>query len=316
MKKSFKMLALGLAVVPCALMLTACGGEQDLVNIKGDYVDLQTTEYNAVVESIDQSFDINEIANGVKARIKIDASANMGAFGNIELSMDSEEIIKANVQNNQLLATNLEAYMKSSVYMKATATYGEEELVEEVQGTAKQYLRNGVQYVDLSGAKNLLDMVDIETPLKSYQILSTGDSEPLTIPEISLTEFFALIPEGEIGESVVLSKSETETGYKIKMVADKVLLNEVVGGFLQETSFAVEFQSDAEMYMVFENEQFGGLYFDTDAILNVSIPSEHPMYQIIGSTLSVNLSINAQLVGFSGDIQYPNFSGYVNMSEE
>lgn len=320
MKKSFKLLALGLAVAPCALMLTACGGngKDNLVDIKGDYTPVATTEYNAVIEEIDTGFDLKEVAKGLKSTLTIEANTNLGALGKLDIKLDSEEILKGNPDNGMLSADAIEAYMKATAKVKMTAEdqYGNE-ISQESNASAKQFIVNGTQYVDLSGSKDFMDTFGAEYPTKYYQVLATDEAQPIAIPEISLGDLLAEIPEGEWGQYVQISKSESETGYKIKVVADKDVLTSAIAnsGILVEYGVNVIFTTNAEMYMIYENNEFAGLYFDTDAKVIVNIPEGNSLYQILGSSVTINTSINLQLVGFDGEINFPNFSGYTNMEE-
>lgn len=319
MKKSIKALALGLAVIPCALILTACGNsDKNLVDIgkDSDYVAVESSQYSAVIEEIDTGFDLKEVAKGLKSTLTIEANTNLGALGKLDIKLDSEEILKGNPDNGMLSADAIEAYMKATAKVKMTAEdqYGNE-ISQESNASAKQFIVNGTQYVDLSGSKDFMDTFGAEYPTKYYQVLATDEAQPIAIPEISLGDLLAEIPEGEWGQYVQLSKYESETGYKIKVVANKDFLNEAVSTALVGYGFSVIFTSDAQMYMIYENNEFAGLYFDTDAKVIINIHESNSLYQILGSSVTINASINLQLIGFNGEIDYPNFSGYVNIKE-
>ena len=316
MKKSIKVLALGMAVLPCALMLTACGGDKDIVNIEGDYQAVQTSSYSAITADVDAGLDLNEVANGCKALITIDATSTIQGLGEIELGMRNEIIAKANQNDGQLHPADLELYQKSTMDVTVTNTLTNEKA--KMSNTAKQYLVDGTQYIDFSGSQALLDVYkamnpEKDMPTRVYQVLLSGEGNPVDIPEVSLGDLLTLIPEGQWGEDndLQISKSVSETGYKVKVVVKNSFVNSYVGEMFAEQGLTINFTEDVEAYFVYENEEFAGFYLDADAEVNVTMPEEYA--SIFGSTLTVDANINAQIIGYEGNISYPNFNGYVNL---
>lgn len=308
MKKSIKLMALGLAVVPCALMLTACGGNGDgnLVNIKGNYQEVASNDYSAVVQDIDAGFDLKEIAKGLRSVITIDASADLGAMGVVDLSLENESIAKIPSTEGVAELEDFEAY--SSLGFKMKMTMGEEST--SMNASAKQYIVDGNQYIDLSKAEDIVAMIDPNMPLKGYNSLITEEVEPLVIPEYNLSSLLEMVPEGTYwGDYVQISKSTSDTGFKYKVVATAEMLNTFVAGAFD--GVAVNFTSDLEFYLVYENEEFAGLYLDTSADVTVTLPEDSDYATMLGTQVVVKVNLNVQATGFAGEIDYPaNFEDY------
>lgn len=303
MKKSIKLIALGLSVIPCALMLTACGGNGDdnLVNIKGDYQAVASNEYNAVVQDIDAGFNLQELAKGLKSVITIDASADLGVMGVVDLSLENESLAKIPSSEGVAELKDLEAY--TSLDFKMKMTMGDEST--SMSASAKQYIVDGNQYIDLSKAEDLVAMVDPNMPLKGYNTLLTEEVEPLVIPEYTLSSLLEMVPEGTYwGDYVQISKSTSDTGFKYKVVATAEMLNTFVAGAFE--GVAVNFTSDLEFYLVYENEEFAGLYLDTSADVSITLPEESPYAAMVGTQLLVKVKLNVQATGFAGEIDYPS----------
>lgn len=311
MKKSIKAIALGLAVLPCALMLTACGGDEpkDIVNIEGEYAEVQETEYSAIVEQLDEGFNLEEIAKGLKAVITVDAEADL-AMGNAKLSFTTESVMKGNPDDGYIDINDLESYSK----MSAKAKMEMNDTKMEMEAVAKQYIVNGTQYIDLSGAEDIFTMMDPEgtMPKKYFMDLDLDEVEPVQIPQYDVSTLLSMIPEGDWGEYLKISKSDTETGFKIKIVADKDALNEAVDAFTEELPVDVKFTSDFEVYVVYDNNQLAGIYLDTDCKVTVFMELDSPAYEMLGASVAVDVSLNAQLVSYSGNIDYPSFKGYTD----
>ena len=318
MKKSIKLMALGLAVVPCALMLTACGGgaDNDIVDVKGDYEPIQESEYSAVIEQLDEGFSLDQIAKGLKAVITVDASADF-ENGKFDLSYRAESTMKGNPDDGYLDLNDLEAYSKVS----ANADIEMAGQKAELKASAKQYVVDGTQYIDISGAKDILQMVDPETqmPTKFYVGMDLEDIEPIQIPEYNISTLLEMIPEGEWGEMLTLSKTETENGFTIKIVATDDVLNETFDALKSEMEFDVDvnFTKDFEVYVVYANNAFSGLYIDSELQVTVNLDTQdNPYAQMIGSSLTVDVALNAQIATYAGDIDFPSFKGYSNLPVE
>lgn len=316
MKKSIKLLALGLAVVPCALVLTACGNSDDgnLVDISGKYTPVETTSYNTIVEEIDEGFDLTEISKGLKAVLTVKATADLGASGKITLNMTNEELLKGNPTDNQLNINDIEMYTKNSISMKMVS--GENEIKQSL--STKQYMKNGKAYMDLTGAEDFLALYDQEMPTKYYiDYASTAEadgSQTIAIPDYKVSDLLAMIPEGNWGEYVQISKSTSDNGFKFKIIASAETLNTIVNAYENEL-FDVTFTDDAEFYLIYNNGQFNGAYLDVNAKIDVYAAEGGEAYMYFGEHLTVNVSVNAQVVGYNGQINFPDFDeNYVDYS--
>ena len=306
MKKSLKLIALGLAVVPCSLMLTACNGNGDLVDISGNYTKVETTDYSAIVDEVDAGFNLQEAAKGLKLMLTIEASADLGDMGTIYLNMKNDVIAKANPVDGAISLTDIEAYNSTSADMKWTfGLEGQQESIDYSLGT-KQYIVNGTQYVDFSEAGEILSTLPGESmPTKYYQVLATAETAPVVIPDYNLSSLLEMVPEGNWGEKFEISKSETETGFKVKFVATKDVLNDAMAS-LNLNGFTLEFTDKAELYMIYENNEFSGLNLNVAAKVVVNLPQDNSFAALIGKQLTLNLNLNAQCVGFNGEIEYPS----------
>ena len=301
MKKSIKMMALGLAVVPCALMLTACGGDKNIVDIKGDYKPLETAQYDAAVEEIDAGFNLEEVSKGLRSVITINAESNVGMLGKVDLSFKNESILKSNTVDNVLNVEDIEGY--SNVSAKMTIKAQGQSASETM--SAKQYIVDGNQYVNLSGAESMLEMAQLTLPSKFYQVLAKEGVHPVELPDYKISDLLAMVPEGTLSnETVSLSKSTEETGYKYKVVVDDVALNQIVNEYLTETGVKVTFNNDVVFYALFENNQFMGAYLDAQATVEVVVPANYA--GMFGEKVSVDLDLNLQVVGYEGNINYPS----------
>ena len=316
MKKSLKFMSLGLAVIPCALMLTACGGEnpeKNLIDITGDYTEVESTEYSAVLDEVAQGFDLNEIAKGIQAVIKINAESTISGMGKISLELKNESIAKGNSSEGVLNTGDIEVYTGMGLKFNLDSEVeGLED--EEMSGSFKQYIKDGYQYFDYSKIGDLGNMMgsDSSTPDK-YKVSLNGElPSQIVIPEFDLGEYLAYIPEGEWGETLIVSKCATATGYKIKVSAAKDTLN-AYAAEIEEVNLV--FSKDIELYMIYENEQFAGLYLDTAATVTVAIPEDSIYYQMFGSSLTANVSVSAEIAGFNGEIKYPKLSSFVDLTE-
>lgn len=317
MKKSIKFMALGLAIIPCALMLTGCGEKdkrENIVNISGDYQTVEGEEFDAVVAEMDNGFNIEEISKGLRAVIYLDANANMGAMGKMSLNYEMDNIVKGNPSNGELNLNDIELYSKVTAKSKLTGS----QMNMDLQGTVKQYMLDGNQYLDLTGARDVIDMMGAgqEFPsLKMSQKIAGIDETSLVIPDYTVSQLLDMIPYGDWGEYVKISKSETDTGYKIKVVFPKATLNELVDNEnLEEVDF--NFTSDAEFYMIYENNEFSGLYLNANVniILNATALDMADMTGL--SQIVIKTSLNAQVIGYEGEISFPSDLSSYTSSEE
>ena len=192
----------------------------------------------------------------------------------------------------------------------------------DMKVSAKNYIKDGKQYVDISGAQDMLAMMgytgEYKLPSKMYQdITSVLEVTTVNIPDYTFSDLFEMIPEGEWGNYVKISKSSTDTGFKIKVSAEKETLNELIS---QENSAEVSanFTDDAELYIIYENSQFAGLYLNAQANIVIDAENSVPeLYQMTGkSKIVVKASYNVQIVGWNGEIEYPTDldTNYVNMA--
>ena len=209
MKKSIKMLALGLAIVPCALAMTACGNDDTgLVNSKASYKAAETTQYSSVINDLEEKgVNLETAFAGMRAVMKIDVEADF--FGQeIEMSMKSDTKVKSEIKDGTISSADLIAAQTNTV----TLEMGK----EKASLGANMYITGGREYCDLSDIHSLLASVDmaqiLPMPEKFYMNLNFGD-ETISLDSFKISNYIAQIPEGEYGNAIKVATYEKDDTY-------------------------------------------------------------------------------------------------------
>lgn len=315
MKKSIKFMALAMAVMPCALVLTACGekAEKDIVSITGDYQVVETNSYQDAIDEIDAGFDLESMTEGVRAVLTINANANIANMGKVNLSLKQDSVAKMTAVEGEVSTDDIQMSSKST--MKATIKAGKE--TAELKAGQNQYILNGRQYVDASGMEDIYAMMgETAMPSKYYQPLVTDEygqqsNEDFTLPQVKVSDLLAMIPEGSIEEgALALSKSVEENGFKYKVEINAEILTGVLDQVLEGYGVTVTFTKDVVFYAIFANDTFSGAYLDAEATVVVDIPQDSD-FNMFGESVAINVAINAQIASYAGEISFPkNLNSY------
>lgn len=321
MKKSIKMLAAGLAIVPCALLLTACGGgENKLVDTSGKYEVVETSSYENVLSDLDtKGFNLDSMLGGLQMSFAIDAEMNMNGQKAL-ITIDSDNYMLNKSEQGTVDVNKIETF--STLNFNMETSVGEES--SSMTAVVNQYIKDGNQYIDLTQAQTLAtlisSMVGGETlpGYKLYQTLATGaESDVVTVPDYSLLNLLDIVPEAEWGTNIVIEKYEDDSNYKVKTTVKGQYLQDLIessasdGTTSTQLPFAFNSLSDVVIYIVYTDNQFAGVNISGEVNLDANIPVDET--NSIAMTISGNLDLN--LVGFNGEIEFPtDFSDYIDMT--
>lgn len=306
MKKSIKMLALGLAVVPCALAMTACGNDDTgLVNSKASYKAAETTQYSAVINDLEEKgVNLETAFAGMRAVMTIDVEADF--FGQeIEMSMKSDTKVKSEIKDGTISSADLIAAQTNTV----TLEMGK----EKASLGANLYITDGREYCDLSDIHSLLASVDmaeiLPMPEKFYMNLNFGD-ETISLDSFKISNYIAQIPEGEYGNAIKVATYEKDDTYKVKVTIDSGLWNLPQYTPGTEEQISVKEMSDLELYFVFSNGNLVGIEAEMEADIVV-------LTSLDGTTVTpttFEVEANLEIVPYTGEISIPsadNLATYV-----
>ena len=306
MKKSIKMLALGLAVVPCALAMTACGNDDTgLVNSKASYKAAETTQYSAVINDLEEKgVNLETAFAGMRAVMTIDVEADF--FGQeIEMSMKSDTKVKSEIKDGTISSADLIAAQTNTV----TLEMGK----EKASLGANMYITGGREYCDLSDIHSLLASVDmaqiLPMPEKFYMNLNFGD-ETISLDSFKISNYIAQIPEGEYGNAIKVATYEKDDTYKVKVTIDSGLWNLPQYTPGTEEQISVKEMSDLELYFVFSNGNLVGIEAEMEADIVV-------LTSLDGTTVpptTFEVEANLEIVPYTGEISIPsadNLATYV-----
>ena len=307
MKKSLKLMALGLAIIPSALVLTACGGGENkgVVDTSGDFTAVETSAYESVLTELDgRGFNLDNMLGGLQVSLGLDAKMDINGQSST-ITVTSDSYMKNNSQEGTLDINEID--VSSYVNMNMTSVSGGTTVT--LSAVLNQYITDGKQYVDLSQAQAITSIINssVETPIpeKLYQNLATGtESDVAVIPDYSLLTLLEVVPEGSWGEGIILEKYETETEYKVRAtVKGEYIVNliETQAPTDFKEAFKINSMGDVVIYIVYSNNTFVG------ATLTASIDAEVTMQVDEYTTMPIAISgsIEANILPFAGEIEYP-----------
>lgn len=307
MKKSLKLMALGLAIIPSALVLTACGGgdEKGLVDTSGSYSAVETSAYESVLTELDSlGFNLDNMLGGLQVSLGLDAKMDINGQSST-ITITSDSYMKNNSQEGTLDINEIDV----SSYVNMNMTSVSAGTTATLSAVLNQYITDGKQYVDLSQAQAITSIINssVETPIpeKLYQNLATGtESDVAVIPDYSLLTLLEIVPEGSWGEGIILEKYETETEYKVRAtVKGEYIVNliETQAPADFKEAFKINSMDDVVIYIVYSNNTFVG------ATLTASIDAKVTMQVDEYTTMPIAISgsIEANILPFAGEIEYP-----------
>ena len=305
MKKSLKLMALGLAIIPSALVLTACGGgdEKGLVDTSGSYSAVETSAYESVLTELDSlGFNLDNMLGGLQISLGLNASMNINGQ-NSTITVTSDNFIKNNSEEGALDASKIEA--SSFVNMNMTTASGG--ATATLSAILNQYITNGNQYVDLSQAQALTSIISSVTGEalpsdKIYQnIIAEGAENVVAIPDYSLLNLLEVVPEGSWGSGIILEKYETETDYKVKATVKGEYIVNLIESQTATDGFTINSMGDVVLYIVYSNGVFAGSKLTASIDANIEVPVD----EYTTMPIAISGSIEANILPFAGEIEYP-----------
>mgnify|MGYP005771580285 FL=1 len=307
MRKSLKLMALGLAIIPSALVLTACGGSENegVVDTSGDFTAVETSAYESVLTELDgRGFNLDNMLGGLQVSLGLDAKMDINGQSST-ITITSDSYMKNNSQEGTLDINEIDV----SSYVNMNMTSVSAGTTATLSAVLNQYITDGKQYVDLSQAQAITSIINssVGTPIpeKLYQNLATGtESDVAVIPDYSLLTLLEIVPEGSWGEGIILEKYETETEYKVRAtVKGEYIVNliETQAPADFKEAFKINSMDDVVIYIVYSNNTFVG------ATLTASIDAKVTMQVDEYTTMPIAISgsIEANILPFAGEIEYP-----------
>ena len=300
-------MALGLAIIPSALVLTACGGSENegVVDTSGDFTAVETSAYESVLTELDgRGFNLDNMIGGLQVSLGLDAKMDINGQSST-ITITSDSYMKNNSQEGTLDINEIDV----SSYVNMNMTSVSAGTTATLSAVLNQYITDGKQYVDLSQAQAITSIINssVETPIpeKLYQNLATGtESDVAVIPDYSLLTLLEIVPEGSWGEGIILEKYETETEYKVRAtVKGEYIVNliETQAPADFKEAFKINSMDDVVIYIVYSNNTFVG------ATLTASIDAKVTMQVDEYTTMPIAISgsIEANILPFAGEIEYP-----------
>ncbi len=314
MKKSLKALALGLAIVPCALVMTACGGDGEIkIDTQGNYIKAETTEYaNVLTDLQDRGLSVEDIARGARLTLDVDADINIaGSIMNVAIS--SNNYFKNNSENGALDISKFDVLSENEIALDLP--YLEEPI--SGSGMANMYMTGGTLFADLTGVEDVFTDIDLDLPsFKFSQSLLEGETGgETTTPEDSTTEtpsfnlvdLLEFFPETSYGEGFLIETSEDGEDYKVRVTLNGTYMTSYINGMLSqdEAEPDIVFNSigDIVIYAVCDADGLVGLNVtgSVDVTINITYAEDQPAIPI---TISGDMELS--MTGYDGNVDFPN----------
>ena len=273
MKKSLKVLAASIAVIPCALALTACGGTgHTLVDTNGSYS--QASSYSEVEAYVEDNAITTDLES-YKMLMDMDASISLAQFGDFDLTSKTESIIQ---YDDETL----------NMYLKQTGSSAGEEMSFET------YVKNNYMY-NSNGLGGWTDGY----PMESYEI------EEYVLGELSLENVFASLSATDLA-GLTVKADINENATKFKITLDGQLLNSYIlqsgamsGDEMQSFIGSNINYDDATMYYVFENNKFAG------ATMDISFSADIKDEETSATIMSMTCDLTIEFARYTGSIDFP-----------
>lgn len=271
MKKSTKAFIVGLAAIPCALAMTACGGGEDdprLVDTTGSY--RTQSSYSEVLNHMDAKNLSTDLAS-YRLLVDMSLSTQVGALNTgadiiqdsiikISDSSDGQKINAKTTTSFKMTQNNATQNISSESYIKDNTMWG----------------KIGTEWVTLGFV-----------PAGAYTS-HVFDFENM-FGDISATE--------QAGITVEVDRQDSKGIYKVKMTMDSDLISSFTEGLSSSLLTQYPTISDwgnSTAYYIFENNEFMGATLD----INFST-------SIAGTTSEGTIKVD--IAQYDGDIQFPEF---------
>lgn len=240
MKKSTKILAATLAVLPCALVLTACGGNKNKPLIE-NYKDTDITYTETTFETFTQEIESRGegVLKGIKAKtnLSLELTTDMSGLGNVP-GLPTEPVTETLELENTTVASGLGVDEDKKISSEFSMNYNDEKY------NAQAYYTDETFFVDLTGLNlkdNLGDNYVEGIDKFSYSLAQTQayttDSE--TYFNLDLAALLAMLDDSDYAgfkDQVLLmttwSSSKTDTSYKVKITFDGEQISEFVSNLI------------------------------------------------------------------------------------
>lgn len=216
-KNTIKTLAIGAVAVPCALMLTACGGNGNIkVDTKGDYQDTTVAEASTYFEGIQTAEKWDFSGLKFTAKMFIDMSAMESGTAGMGMTMDMTLNGVVNYADDILA--------KCDTTTKAKITVGDKTQEQTAKGNV--YIKDGYVYTNSGELK-------VKMPIEE----SDGPEDVTNV-----------IPSTEIVNQY-WDQIENATGATIKVATKGTTVKYQLAAEIMEGQ-------TIEMYLIFEDGQF------------------------------------------------------------
>lgn len=263
MKKSLKILALGLAVLPSMLFLASCGKKEEdrsIVNTSGKYTAVENSQIGEINEFLGDK--IYENISGIKNRVLITMTYE-------DMKVTSEVIATY---------TNLDKLGTEEFGMSYIAYQNNKKI-----GT--MYVQNNMLYSS------------VDKTYTEFNVGSTSDDAVISPTEIDLSNLFMDYTDTQLTDAQIKVYSKGDT-YKINYINNDDTLDETLQNVLESMSATNVTSNPTNMYLVFDQNEFVGMSSEVNLTCNIS-----------GYNYKVNAIVETVL--FDGEIEYPDFTGYL-----
>ena len=271
MKKSLKVLALGLAAVPCALMLTGCGdNDLHIVDTKGTYA--TSSSYAEVETYVEETPAATTELDSYRMVIRLDISTKINGRSLISANTESDTYVTFDGD-----VINMVSHMKG----KASAMGFSENINEST------YIIN-----------NTLWQKSAYTG--EWESAFLYDASAYLGQALSFDNMFADLDANDQDLIDVDVDNSTEGTYKVRMTMAGSVLSGFVGGVdgstLGEMSGLVTWD-DAEIYFIFEDNKFVG------STMSVGVECSTETAQ---GTTEMTMDMEMEFAPYTGTLEFPD----------
>ena len=274
MKKSLKTLAIGLAVVPCALAFAACGpatpppDDFGLVDISGNYA--TESSYSEVVSVLEEK-EYTTDYRSFRLVMDMDMSFNMGEMS-AEVSRIRDVIVKLDSDDN--------------INAKSTSTFKAEFAgvtdAENLDESQESYIKDNYLYSDLGDGWEQIYQTTIEE---------------VAGQKLDIETMFADFDEDQKSQIEVYVDENDATGtYRVKMqfaAENLAVFMEGVTEQIMEYGYEVTEWGNATIYYIFENNQFVGAELEMGMTVDFL------------SVIEMDATIKIEFAKYDGEIDFP-----------
>ena len=270
MKKSTKILALSLAVLPCALVLTACGGNKNVVLEGYKDANYAETTPEAFSEQLQARNQVTIQGLKEKATLSLTLQAAPGVPAT-ELEITNNAIVSG--------ITQTDGFDKAQAKTDVTIKNGDE------SRTANAYYKDYTLFADLSdlGLDELAATPGMPTIPEKFSYNLAQDTTGVTAADEGFVFDLETVydwfsdPEG-MGQQIMQYASSWESAtegdtYTVKVTFNGTQVLQLVTGLVSDYGVTVGEGSEIsklEVYLVFGKTSFEGIAVNLEGKLNVS----------------------------------------------